>query len=183
MNKTAAVLAVLCVLAAAARAEDPGDRQRQRDPIVITSDTMKAAELSRQVEFTGNVTLKKEEMTLYADTAVVFYGERSKSIREIEATGNVVVRKEGSIAHANRAHYYSSDEKIVLTGDARILENENEIGGDRITLFLRNERSIVEGGKVLLYQDAGKGPKRQEPQTERSPEADDVPFDRAKERQ
>jgi len=176
MNNTAAVLVLCTALTGAANAGDPADKASQREPIVITSDRMKAAEITRKVEFIGNVILKKEGLTLYSDTAIVFYDERSKSIREIEALGNVIVRKDGSIAHAKRAQYYSNEEKIVLTGEARILENENEIGGDRITLFMRDERSVVEGGKVLLYQESGKGlkgpkqePKKDEEQTSGEP--------------
>lgn len=168
MNNTAAVLVLCTALTGTANAGEPADKAWQREPIVITSDRMKAAEITRQVEFSGNVTLKKESLTLYSDTAIVFYDERSKSIREIEALGNVIVRKEGSIAHAKRAQYYSNEEKIVLTGEARILENENEIGGNRITLFMRDERSVVEGGRVLLYQESGKGPK-QEPGKDEGP--------------
>ncbi len=178
MNNTAAILVLCSALTAAAHAGEPGKKAQQRDPIVITSDRMKAAEITRQVEFSGNVTLKKESLTLYSDTAVVFYDERSKSIREIEALGNVIVRKEGSIAHAKRAQYYSSEEKIVLTGEARILENENEIGGDRITLFMRDERSVVEGGKVLIYQDAGKRSKHGAGKEER-PITEEPPHDAA----
>ena len=59
----------------------------------------------------------------------------------------------GSPQDAFNASYYSSEEKIVLTGDARIIENENQLGGDKITLFMRDDRSVVESGKVLLYQD------------------------------
>lgn len=158
MNRTAAVLVLCSALTAAAHAGETGDRPRQREPIVITSDSMKAAELTQQMEFSGNVILKKEGMTLYSDKAIVSYDERSRSIREIDARGNVVVRKDGSTAHAKRAQYYSSEEKIVLTGEARIIEDENEIGGDRITLFMRDERSVVESGKGLLYQKTGKGP-------------------------
>jgi lipopolysaccharide export system protein LptA len=154
------VLLVLSLFLAGAAAEGAGPAEGKREPIVITSDSMKAAELDDTVEFVGNVTLKKEGMTLYSDKVTVFYDTRTKGIREIEAQGNVVVRKEGRVAHAGRAQYYSSDEKIVLTGEARILENENEIGGDRITLFMRDDRSVVEGGKVLFYQDAAEG-KRQ----------------------
>jgi lipopolysaccharide export system protein LptA len=57
------------------------------------------------------------------------------------------------VALSNTASYFSREEKIVLTGDARIIENENQIGGEKITLFMRDDRSIVEGGKVLLYQE------------------------------
>lgn len=156
--RNSVLLSVSLFLAAAP--EGAAQEHGKREPIVITSDSMKAAKLDDRVEFSGNVTLKKEGMTLSSDTVAVLYDGRTKGIREIEAQGNVVVRKEGRVAHANRAQYYSREEKIVLTGDARIIENENELGGDRITLFMRDDRSIVEGGKVLFYQDA-EGGKRQ----------------------
>lgn len=125
----------------------------KQEPIVITADSMRAARLNERVDFSGNVTLKREGMTLSSDTASVYYAGQRKGIKEIEALGNVVVRKEGRIAHAQRALYYSKEDKIVLTGDARVIEGENEIGGDRITLYLQNDRSVVEGGNVLFYQE------------------------------
>ena len=137
---------------AAAPDVDRSDKN-SREPIAITSHRMDADKFGDTVTFTGNVILKKEGMTLSSDTMIVFYDAGSKSIREIEAHGNVVVRKEGREAHSNKASYFNREEKIVLTGDARINENENQLGGEKITLFLRDDRSIVEGGKVLLYQD------------------------------
>jgi len=131
----------------------------EREPMVVTSSSMEANELGNTVTFIGDVILKKEAMTLTSDHLVVFYDTATKGVREIEALGNVVVKKEGRIAYSNKAIYYSKDEKIVLTGDARINENENQLGGERITLFMRDDRSIVEGGKVLFYQD-----KQTEPQ-------------------
>ncbi len=123
------------------------------EPIVITSNRMEAEKLGDKVTFQGNVTLKKEGMTLSSESMVVFYDAGTKDIREIEAYGNVVVHKEGRVAYSNSASYFSREEKIVLTGDARVIENENQIGGEKITLFMRDDRSIVEGGKVLLYQE------------------------------
>ena len=145
------MIAALCLLvpASASVALETGDRE----PMVVTSARMEADELGNRVTFVGDVTLKKEAMTLTSDHLVVFYDPASKGVREIEAHGNVVVRKEGRIAHANKAIYYSKDEMIVLTGDARINDNENQLGGERITLFMRDDRSIVEGGKVLFYRD------------------------------
>ena len=125
----------------------------KREPMVITSNHMEADKLGDKVTFTGDVVLKKEGMTLYSDSMIVLYDVSTKGIKEIDASGNVVVRKEGRVALSNKASYYSREEKIVLTGDARIIENENQLGGERITLFMRDDRSIVEGGKVLFYQD------------------------------
>ncbi len=139
-------------------ASTPADEREKvkHEPMVITSSSMEADKLGDTVTFTGDVILKKEGMTLYSDSMVVFYDKPTKGVREIRAVGNVVVRKDGRVALSNRASYYSSEEKIVLTGDARIIENENQLGGERITLFMRDDRSIVEGGKVLFYQDKDK---------------------------
>ncbi len=123
------------------------------EPIVITSNRMEAEKLGDKVTFQGNVTLKKEGLTLSSESMIVFYDAGTKDIREIEAYGNVVVHKEGRVAYSNSASYFSREEKIVLTGDARVIENENQIGGEKITLFMRDDRSVVEGGKVLLYQE------------------------------
>jgi lipopolysaccharide export system protein LptA len=153
------MIAAVCLLAppAASDALEKGDRE----PMVVTSARMEADELGNTVTFVGDVTLKKETMTLTSDNLIVFYDPASKGVREIEALGSVVVRKDGRVALADKAVYYSKDEKIVLTGEARIIENENQLRGERITLFMRDDRSIVESGKVLFYQD--KQENRQKP--------------------
>ena len=147
------VIASVAVLAVAVPAHAAPSVTKEAEPIVITSNRMEAEKLGEKVTFSGNVELKKEGMTVTSDQMVVFYDPGSKNIREIVARGNVVVRKEGRIALANVATYSLREEKIVLTGDARIIENENQVGGQKIILFMRDDRSIVEGGKVLLYQD------------------------------
>lgn len=153
------ILAACLLSATAAPAVTP--ETGRREPIVITAGRMEADQLGNKVTFIGNVTLKKEDMTLNSDSMIVFYDQQSKGINEIDALGNVVVRKEGRTAFSNRAFYYSRSEKIVLTGNARIVEKENQLGGERITLFMRDDRSIVESGDVLFYQNrqGGKGEK------------------------
>jgi lipopolysaccharide export system protein LptA len=141
-------IVTLAVTSHAAQPEKGGS-----EPIVITADRLEAEKLGETVTFIGNVVLKKEAMTLSADRMIVYYDSGTKDIRQIDASGNVVVHKEGRVAFSRDAFYYSREEKIVLTGDARIVENDNELGGEKITLFLRDDRSVIEGGKVLLYQD------------------------------
>jgi lipopolysaccharide export system protein LptA len=159
-NSLIILVSLLCAASAVAEARQPKER---REPIVISASRLDADKLGDKVTFRGDVTLKKESMTLSSDSMIVYYDVRSKGIREIEALGNVVVRKDGRVALSKRASYYSREEKIVLTGDARIVENENQLGGDRITLFMRDDRSIVEGGRVLFYQDSQKPDGRKRP--------------------
>ncbi|MDH4163373.1 MAG: lipopolysaccharide transport periplasmic protein LptA [Nitrospirota bacterium] len=155
------VLLALLLTAVPAFAAD--QKAGPREPIVITAERMEADKLDDTVVFIGQVVLKKEAMTLNCDYLTVHYDTPAKGIRDIEALGSVVVTKEGRVALANKAVYYSNEEKIVLTGDARIIENDNQLGGERITLYIRDDRSIVEGGKVLIYQEqkAGDGTETQ----------------------
>ncbi len=125
---------------------------------MVTSKRMEADKLGDTVTFFDEVVLKKEAMTLNADRLVVHYDPAVKGVREIDALGRVMVTQEGRVAMGEKAVYYSKDEKLILTGDARIVENENQLGGERIILFLRENRSVVEGGNVLFYQNpAGDG--------------------------
>jgi lipopolysaccharide export system protein LptA len=152
------LIAAAVLLAAGATFAAQHGKATRGEPIVITSSRLEADKLGDKVTFSGNVILKKEGMTLSSDVMVIFYDAGSKDIREIQAHGKVVVRKEGRVALSNDASYFSREEKIVLTGEARIIENESQIGGERIILFMRDDRSIVEGGKVLLYQDTQENP-------------------------
>lgn len=144
--------ASLLLIASSSLEARPG--RNAPEPLVITSNRMDAGKLGDKVTFTGKVTLVKEGMTLTSDVMIVYYDVRSKNIRKVEANGNVVVRKEGRVAFSNTALYSSREETIVLTGEASIIENDNRLGGEKITLFMADDRSIVEGGgKVMFYKD------------------------------
>ncbi len=145
------VVATLFLVAAAPAPFTP--EKGKREPIVVTSKRMEAEKLGDTVTFIGDVVLKKEAMTLHADRLIVHYDPPARGVREIDALGKVTVTQEGRVASGEKAVYFSREEKLILTGDARIVENENQLGGDRIILFIRENRSIVEGGKVLFYQD------------------------------
>jgi lipopolysaccharide export system protein LptA len=145
------IVSVVLFLAASSHAQQPA--KKVQEPVVITSDRMEAEKLGDTVTFIGNVILKKEGMTLTADRMIVFYQANAKNIRQVEAHGNVVVSKEGRVALSNDASYFTREEKVILTGDARIIENDNQLSGEKIVLFMRDGRSIVEGGRVLIYQD------------------------------
>jgi lipopolysaccharide export system protein LptA len=148
------VILAASLLLIAATSKNARPDKNSREPLVITSNRMQAEKLGDKVTFTEKVTLKKEGMMLTSDVMIVYYDAGSKEIRKVEAHGNVAVRKDGRVAHSNNALYSRKAETIVLTGDASIIENENKIGGEKITLFMADDRSIIEGGgKVMFFKD------------------------------
>jgi lipopolysaccharide export system protein LptA len=64
------------------------------------------------------------------------------------STGNVrILTKDCRAGTAKRAEYYDDEQRIVLIGDARVWRDDNVVTGERITIYLAEDRSVVEGGK------------------------------------
>jgi lipopolysaccharide export system protein LptA len=118
-----------------------------RAPIDITSDTVEADQKTNTVTFKGNVIAKQEDTTLYANTVIIIYDQNTKKLKEIIATGNVKVTQLDRRATGQKATFDQDKNKIVLDGEAVIREGSNVIRGERITFYVDEERSVVEGGK------------------------------------
>ena len=123
-------------------------------PMVIHSDTLEADDKKRTITFTGNVEAKREDFTVYCQNMVIYYEkspakkgseEPSTQIEKIVASGNVkIVRAEGGVATGEKAVYFQKYEKVVLSGNPVVKQKGDSVEGDRITLFLKEDRSVVE---------------------------------------
>jgi lipopolysaccharide export system protein LptA len=69
-------------------------------------------------------------------------GDRGKCHKEQRA-----ISTDGGSALAGKAVYSQNDEKVVLTGSPVVKQGDDFVEGSRITLFLRDQRSIVEGSE------------------------------------
>ncbi|TKS58376.1 MAG: hypothetical protein EWM72_03042 [Nitrospira sp.] len=80
----------------------------------------------------------------------------NRSVSRIEATGHVKIEKDNGNATCQKAVYFSDDEKIVLTGDPVAWEKGTRVSGKQITIYLAEERSVVEGGSHVRIEGEGK---------------------------
>jgi len=143
-------------------------------PIVINSNTLEADDKKGTVIFTGDVEAKRDDFTIYCQKMVIHYEkspeksdsrEAATKIDRIVATGDVkIIRTEGGVATGQKAVYYQQDEKLTLTGKPMVKQGDNTVEGDRITLFLKEDRSVVESSKdkkvkavIFPKQDKGQG--------------------------
>jgi lipopolysaccharide export system protein LptA len=81
----------------------------------------------------------------------------NRSVSMIEATGRVVIEKDEGRATCRKAVYYESEEKIVLTGDPVAWQKGTRVSGERMTMYLADDRSVVEGGTQVVIEEAGAG--------------------------
>ena len=81
----------------------------------------------------------------------------NRSVSMIEAIGSVVIEKDDGRATCRKAVYYESEEKIVLTGDPVAWQKGTRVSGERMTMYLADDRSVVEGGTQVVIEEAGQG--------------------------
>ncbi len=133
------------------------DKESEPKPIVIKSKTLEMDNTRKMVTFQGDVQAQRDDFTMACEEMRVYYegdpqqeksGDVGTKINKIVATGQVkVTRSEGGVATADKATYFEQEEKLVLTGSPVVRQGNDFVEGDRITLFLKEDRSIVEGSK------------------------------------
>jgi len=82
----------------------------------------------------------------------------NRSVSQIEALGRVLIEKAESRATCSKAVYYQDEDKIVLTGNPIAWQKGAKVTGKRITMYLAEDRSVVEGeSRVLIHPDGSGG--------------------------
>jgi lipopolysaccharide export system protein LptA len=130
--------------------------------------------------FDGSVVLTRGTLVVYSDRMVVSFhpvGEDSKktsesgkpvtpakgpdtvsnrAVSQIEATGRVKIERDAGNATCQKAVYYRDEDKIVLTGDPVAWDKGTRVSGKRITMFLAEDRTVVEGGSHVRIEPEGR---------------------------
>ena len=152
----------------------------------ITAKKMTVKNQDSQAVFEGTVILTRGALVVYSDHMVVTFRAQdpvpidnqkgheavkgavpakevgmmpavsNRSVNKIEATGRVKIEKDSGSATCEKAIYYHDGDKIVLTGDPVAWDKGTRVSGKQITMFLTEDRSVVEGGShVRIEPDGG----------------------------
>ena len=112
-------------------------------PINIVSDRLEADDMAKKVKFIGHVIVRRGDVTLYAHEVLVTYLQGKGDIEKIIASGEVRIIQNERIATAERATLFQKEGKILLTGSARLLQGKDSIEGEEITVLINEEKSII----------------------------------------
>lgn len=121
------------------------------EPLQVDSDSLEARGPEGLVIFLGNVVARQADFTLHADRVEVRLDTEARDILGVEAAGSVRVQKEDMVAAGEHGSYDVATGVVVLTGEPKVWRDRNVIAGTRITLYLGENRSIVEGARAVLY--------------------------------
>lgn len=150
----------------------------------VTSQRMTFKNQDSEAVFDGSVVLRRGALIVYSDKMVVLFREKGSAVQEskkleqagaearnakgpdtvsnravskIEATGRVKIERETGNATCQKAVYYRDEDKIVLTGDPVAWDKGTRVSGKMITLFLSEDRTVVEGGSHVRIESEGGG--------------------------
>ncbi len=123
-----------------------GDDRNQ--PVTVDADRMERYGKESLVVFTGNVVARQNNSVQYADRMEVYLDEKGDRILRTISTGTVkIVTRDCRTGTARRAEYHDLEQRVVLIGNARVWQEENVVSGDTITIFLSQDKSVVQGGR------------------------------------
>ena len=113
-------------------------------PVTVTSEKMEVTGGGSLITFTGDV-MARDDFLLCSDLLEIDKSGEGGDVTEITATGRVRFVMEGKRGSSERAVYNRDERTIVLTGSAEVGQCSDKILGDKITFYLDDGRSVVEG--------------------------------------
>ena len=122
------------------------------EKVEVTSDSMKAEDLKKEVHFIGDVTVKQLKSWLHGDKVIVYFDENNET-KMYEAIGSVTFEFQNEESFykgsADKVTYYPTSSQYVLIGKAVIddLINKRHVNGDEITLDMITGNANVKGNK------------------------------------
>jgi lipopolysaccharide export system protein LptA len=130
-------------------------------PVRIDADTMEFDYKEMVLTYRGGVTVTQADMTLRSDLLrLVLDRERPEEPKEVVAEGKVQIDKGTRQATGGRAVFDAGARTVTLSDKARLRDGPNEVAGERVIVFLAEERSVVEGGpervRAVLHPPADK---------------------------
>jgi lipopolysaccharide export system protein LptA len=137
----------------------------RKDPITVTADNLEYDYKSNVVVYKGTVEVVQGDVKLKSDNLTITLAgdakdaqkpaegepaaspDESARVKEIVALGNVRIDQGARWAVGGRAVFDQDNRTLVLTESPVLHEGKNEVAGDRVVVFLDEDRSVVEGGR------------------------------------
>jgi lipopolysaccharide export system protein LptA len=119
----------------------------------VSSERMTFDSKTRIFIFEEKVRILRCAMTILCDRLQVINDASDKNIERVIATGNVRFQQGTRSAVAERADYFESEQRLVLTGNPRVWDTQehDELTGEEIVLLLQEEKARVKQARVLFH--------------------------------
>ncbi len=159
-------LALACALGAApVLAAKQAEPVSSDEPIHVVSDKLEVNNKTQVAVFSGAVKATQGDVTITSDQLKVFYDRDARDktpaekaeggapgimdgggkVRKVVALGHVKITQKDRVAVGRKATYWAGGRKMLLEGKATVWRGKNQISGEKITVFLDQDRAVVHG--------------------------------------
>lgn len=134
---------------------------QDKNVVDINANLMELMEDKKMIIFSGDVVAKRADVTLYCSKLEVFYTEnektKKKDIDYMIAKGDVKVVQKDRVAKGDLGKYLSKEDIIILEGNPVTVteKGENQIIANKITFFMKDNKSTVEGKRPRVIFKTG----------------------------
>ena len=154
-------LFVPCAAPVAQGAEFTRKSPADNHPIEISADRLEAYDAKKVVLFSGNAVATQGDRVIKAEKIFLYYKKEERDpgreglrdvgktgdLEKIEARGHVSVSQGDRLVTGDQAVYYQESQKIVMTGSAVMQQGNSIVRGDKIEVFLNENRGVVEAAE------------------------------------
>ena len=163
MRLKALALSLLIVLFSTAAASAQIGPEASDEPIHVVADRLEVDNRANVAEFIGSVKATQGDVTIISDVLKVFYeredDEEAKEkkgveagmvdsggkVRKVVAIGHVKITQKDRVGVGSKATYWAGGRKMLLEGKATVWRGKNQVSGEKITVFMDQNRSVVHG--------------------------------------
>ncbi|ADK85324.1 lipopolysaccharide transport periplasmic protein LptA [Desulfarculus baarsii DSM 2075] len=161
----AATLFVFCLFAAGAALA--AELVASDKPINVDADSLEVDNKNNVAHFIGKVTAKQGDVNIVCDQLDVYYDNTDKPRQEapaqasgesalglgggdgrvtkVVALGHVRVTQKDRVAVGRKGTYWAGARKLLMEGNATVWQGKNQVAGEKITVFLDQDRALVHG--------------------------------------
>ena len=162
LSSVTAVLIALALLAAAPLALAFQKMESSDEPVHVVADKLEVDNQNQVAVFTGAVKATQGDVTITSDMLEVYYDKDAKAkagdkpkgeglmdqsgnVRKVVAIGHVRIKQKDRMAVGSKATYWAGGRRMLLEGKATVWRGKNQVSGDKITVYLDQDRSVVHG--------------------------------------
>ncbi len=125
----------------------------------ITADTLEVDQATGATEFTDNVVVNQGDMRLTADSLRIDYrpgADGRQAIERLIASGGVTMVTPSEAVEARTAVYSLSAESLELEGDVMLIQGNNVLSGQRLSINLATGSGRMSGRVRTIIQLDGR---------------------------
>jgi lipopolysaccharide export system protein LptA len=112
-------------------------------PIVIESQKLTYNDAKKVAVYLGNVIAQHGQTILKGDKLTIFFDKTGREIKKVIVEGNVSIKDPRGKGWCRKLIYYPYQEKVVLIGDAKLVQGKNILMGDRIIAYKSGKVEVI----------------------------------------